>query len=115
MAEVWRSDTNYRDSNAFGNSTQINGAINSLSLTVASTNDHRPQQVPDTIFYLSQSLVTTYTGRSELLHRIKSYLCPSDINQEHRRQGRKTALIHGPSGYGKTQLATKLSNELRER
>ena len=71
--------------------------------------DLQPETVPSNVHWcIPRSVNTLFTGRSEILRRIKSAITTGDVNTQRR------FVITGMGGQGKSEICLKIADQVRE-
>ena len=71
----------------------------------------RDRVISDAVIPLVPNPSTRFTGRTEIIAKLKEHLC---ANPKDGVQKRKYFLLHGMGGIGKTQICLKFIEEMSE-
>jgi len=110
--------TKYRNNSAYDNGTVINGHVENLALHSYPRDHHdlHDSGEANKYFLVPHQLSPIFTGRQELVDKLKAALCTDPGSGPlHPQTKQKRAVVYGLGGSGKTQLSLKFLSDVQQR
>ena len=83
-----------------------------MALDLFQVNIHSNRTTSDGVILLTPNPSTRFTGRTEVIAKLKSHFFTDTNDTDHKR---KIFLLHGIGGIGKTQICLKFVEEMSDR